>query len=293
MPKRTNPFQKLSSSIMAVFYEPDYSVEESILERNPRTGTIREIDILITERKNPQNRIMIECRDHQRPQDVVWIDGLAGKSKSLGFSKVVAISSSGFTNTAITEAKDRGIELLALVKAEERDWRKWLFALNEIQINLINIELVDVSFGIDSEWTGNLNMEVKLFNVFLVDKRNTERIPLKKWVDEIPNDPEQQKYMDITSKHGKINPIVFTHRCSPDMGFNLDGDNTFIPLVELKVFFNYKVEETKVPLNHMTIGKERILVGDTSIKNTPTKIVIHESTNRIITIMLEQKISPK
>jgi hypothetical protein len=293
MPKRTNPFQKLSTSIMAILHEPEYSVEESILERNPRTGTIREIDILITERKKPQNRIMIECRDHRRPQDVVWIDGLAGKSQSLGFNNVIAVSSSGFTNSAITEAKDRGIELLALTKAEERDWKKWFFALNEIQINLIHIELVNVSFGIDSEWAGSLNKDINLFNVILVDKRNPERIPLKKWVNEIPNDPDQQKYMDSTSKHGKINPIVFTHRCSPAMGFELDGDNTFIPLVELKVFFNFKVEETKVPLNHMTMGMERILVGDTSINNNPTKVVIHESKNREITIMLEQNIPPK
>ena len=98
MPRRTNPFQKLSAEIMAIFYEPDFSVEESVLVSNPRTGVkIREIDIRVTSRADPNNRMIIECRAHKRVQDVQWIDALDGKARSLGFPKTIAVSASGFT----------------------------------------------------------------------------------------------------------------------------------------------------------------------------------------------------
>ena len=119
---------------MKVFYEPDYLVEELILEQNLRTGVIREIDIRVTSLTNPNDRMMIECRNHGRRQDVQWIDALEGKSHSLGFRKTIAVSSSGFTSNALTEAKDRGIVPLHLRAAEETDWRKWLLAINEFGI---------------------------------------------------------------------------------------------------------------------------------------------------------------
>jgi len=289
MPKRTNPFQKLITSILTTFYEPDYKVEESILEINPRTGTIREIDIRISELKNPNNRIMIECRDRSRAQDVIWIDELAGKSQSLGYSKVIGVSSKGFTEKAIIEAKDRGIEVLQLIEAEERDWKQWAFSLNELGLEITTIELVDVGFGIDMEWDGDVPLGKKISEIFLVDKRNSEKIPLNHWVDGLQKDPLQLSFMEKASNHGFKNPIIYTHNCSPDMGLDMGDGYEFIPMVQLKVTLNYKVEFSSVPLDHIKFDDERYLVGETIINNIPTQLVIHESKDRIITILLEDK----
>ncbi len=117
MPRRTNPFQELTASIMATFYEPEYEVVESVLMKNKRTGVIREIDIRIINRQNSQKRILVECRDHKRKQNVQWIDELDGKARSLSFTKVIAVSSSGFSKPALDEASDRGIEALHLKTA--------------------------------------------------------------------------------------------------------------------------------------------------------------------------------
>ena len=78
---------------MAVFYEPEFEVVESVIKVNQRTGAIRELDILITNRQDTNLKILVECRDHKRKQDVQWIDQLDGKARSLGFEKVIAISS--------------------------------------------------------------------------------------------------------------------------------------------------------------------------------------------------------
>jgi hypothetical protein len=289
MPKRTNPFQKLITSILATFYEPDYLVEESILEINPRTGIIREIDIRITELKNPNNRIMIECRDRSRAQDVLWIDELAGKSQSLGYSKVIGVSSKGFTKNALIEAEDRGIEVLQLVEAEERDWKQWAFALKELGLEITTIELVDVGFGIDIEWNGDVPLGKKFSEIFLVDKRNSEQIPLNCWIDELQKNPQQLSFMEIASNHGLKNPIFYTHNCSPEMGLDMGDGYEFIPIVQLKVTFNYKVGFSYVPLDHKKFDDERYLIGETTINNIPTQLVIHESKDRIITILLEDK----
>ncbi len=153
MPRRTNPFQKLSASIMAVFYEPEYEVVESVLEKSQKTGVIRELDIKITNRENPQNRILVECRSHKRTQDVQWIDQLDGKARSLGYSKIIAISSSGFTKTALSEALDRGIEALHLKEAEEVNWQKWRFGLKTFGVQIKFDPVVrKISLGVPQEY---------------------------------------------------------------------------------------------------------------------------------------------
>jgi hypothetical protein len=54
----------------------------------------RQIDITI-ERK--RKLTIVECRKHQSPQDVQWIEELIGRRTSLRANGVMAVSSSGFT----------------------------------------------------------------------------------------------------------------------------------------------------------------------------------------------------
>ena len=62
--------------------------------------------------------IAIECRDHSRPADVQWIEQLFGKYKmDFGVSKVLAVSRSGFTRTAIVKAAHVGIGTITLEEA--------------------------------------------------------------------------------------------------------------------------------------------------------------------------------
>jgi len=58
MPKRTNPFQKLSTSIMKTLYGPQYVIKESVIKRSKETGLPREIDIVIFNNSNPNEKIL-------------------------------------------------------------------------------------------------------------------------------------------------------------------------------------------------------------------------------------------
>ncbi len=293
MPRRTNPFQNLSAAIMVVFYEPDYLVEESVLERNPRTGVIREIDIRITNRKNPKDRILIECRAHGRRQDVQWIDALDGKARSLGFLKIVAVSSSGFTKAAITEAHDRGIDVLHLKQAEEVDWRKWMMAITELGVITEQIVLRSVSFGIDANWPGDDPDLTDLSDVVLIDTRDSTRIPLLSWIGELLNDPEQVAQIRALARNGKLNDLMKKHPCAPGMGFVVRGQEQFVPLAELTIHVDVKISLDSITLKHMDAGGERILTGESPVRGVSTRVVMHEQKDRGLSLLLEQGLPAK
>jgi len=289
MPRRTNPFQELSAAIMAVFYEPQYFVQESVLERNPRTEVVREIDIRVISRSNPEERMLIECRAHTRPQDVQWIDALSGKARSLGFSRVVAVSASGFSKGALLEARDRGIEALHLKEAVEADWRRWLMAITELGVHLEGPVLKSVDFGVDANWGGTLPDSIALSEVVLVDNRDNTRIPLLKRIDGLLNDPQQAAQLQALARSGRVNDLTKKHPCASGMGFIVRGrEAEFIPLVELVVHVDYIVSDDKVPLKHLDLAGERLLVGESPLRGIPTRVVIHEKEKKL-RILLEQR----
>ena len=288
MPQRTNPFQKLCASIMLVFYEPEYQIEESILEKNPRTGVVREIDIRIKNNINPNSNVIIECRNHKRKQDVQWIDEVDGKARSLGYSNVIVISASGFSKGAIDEARDRGIEALHLKKAEEVDWCKWRMAIPELGIRIEGPVLRSIDFGIDAEWQGNDPEIIDISQVVLVDKRDNTKRSLLDWIQILFNDPEQSQQLKTIGKNGTITDLIKKFPCVPEMGFHLIGNDEFIPLVELTVHVDYIVSDDKVPLTHLNLNGKHILTGETLVNGSVTRVVMTES-DKDLTISLEQK----
>ncbi len=280
MPRRTNPFQNLSAAIMTVFYEPEYAVEESVLERHPRTGVVRELDIRITSRSNPKERMLVECRAHQRPQDIQWIDALDGKARSLGFPKTVAISASGFTKAAMLEARDRGIDTLHLRQAEQADWRNWRMPITKLDVSMEGPVLRSLDFGVDATWPGTLPNSIDTSRVILVDTRDDTKIPVLQWVAGLLNDPEQAAELQALARNGNLNDLRKTHPCAPGMGFVVQGcEKEFIPLVELTVHVDYVFSRDSVPLEHLDVGGQRILTGEWQVHGVPTRVIMHEKDN--------------
>jgi len=82
----------------------------------------RQIDIAI---KRNNKLTIVECRKHEAPQDVLWIEELIGRRVSLKADSVIAVSSSGFTAGAVKKASAHGIvlrDLRELTEAEVKDW---------------------------------------------------------------------------------------------------------------------------------------------------------------------------
>jgi hypothetical protein len=151
MPKRTNEFQQVVALICAQLASDGEAVTESNEIRDGVTGDPREVDITIQCTLGGMPSIVaIECRDRKRAQDVEWIDGLIGKYSGTP-AKVVAVSSSGFTELARRKAVEVGIDVINTAEAKDRNWRAWVEDIDSIWVTIegwmvegvINIQLLD------------------------------------------------------------------------------------------------------------------------------------------------------
>jgi hypothetical protein len=105
MPPRTNDFQRLIKRIYAQLSGPGVEITESAMLADTRDGTKREVDVLVVHTSHGHRFVAaIECRAHQRPATVEWIDLLQGKYAGLYVDKVIAVSNSGFRPAAIKRA---------------------------------------------------------------------------------------------------------------------------------------------------------------------------------------------
>ncbi len=274
---------------MATLHAPNYFVEESVLEVNKKTGLPREIDIKVTNKKNSQEKMLIECRDHKRKQDVTWIDELDGKARSLGFSKIVAVSSSGFSKTAEKEAKSRGIETLHLKDAEKKDWRKWLFAINEFGLEIDYEPIVKkVNFVFPNGAKPPPLKKIGLDKIVMVNPKLKGKILLKDALSQIVKDPKTINYIRSHNKSNTIGHYDYKHVFSKGWGIvNRAGE--FFPLLQLIVSLDSKRLSEKVKLKHIRIGGKRVLVGDPKITGPNSKLVLEERPGQLM-IMIEQKI---
>lgn len=86
---------------------------------NPKQ--LRQIDISI---RRDGKLTLIECRIHNKPQDVKWIEELIGRRLSLQADTMIAVSALGFTDTARKKAARYGIFLRDLLKLTDEEVRQ-------------------------------------------------------------------------------------------------------------------------------------------------------------------------
>jgi len=90
------------------------------------TGETRQVDATIRFRAGSTDiLILIECRDRDRSEDVRWVEEMVMKLRGLAASKIILVSSTGFTQPARAKAKPYGVELreLSTINANEiHDW---------------------------------------------------------------------------------------------------------------------------------------------------------------------------
>jgi hypothetical protein len=112
VPRRSNDFQKVIYFVQN-HIAPDVAVRESVMLTDRVTGEEREVDVLMEGNfGGGKIAIAIEVRDQKRKQHVEWVDSVHGKYRDLPVDKVVLVSGSGFTTSALQKAATLGIEAL-------------------------------------------------------------------------------------------------------------------------------------------------------------------------------------
>ena len=124
MPKRSNTFQRLALLVHERLGE-GWKVDESHMFTDLVTREQREVDIVAETIVGTYPIFLsIECRDHSRPADVLWIEGVAKKHEHLPTSKLVLWSRSGFTKAAALKASALKIEAISQAEAVQTDWAR-------------------------------------------------------------------------------------------------------------------------------------------------------------------------
>lgn len=91
------------------------------------TGKLREVDVSIQlPIEHGSKLVTIECRDRADIEDVTWIEQLITKRRNIGAAITIAISSQGFTSTAIQMAANDGILLRGVEEITDEEIESWM-----------------------------------------------------------------------------------------------------------------------------------------------------------------------
>ncbi|MGJ5008522.1 restriction endonuclease [Bradyrhizobium oligotrophicum] len=104
---------------------------------------LRQVDITID---RDGTIVHAECRLHQAPQDVQWIEELIGRRVSLGADVMIAVSSSGFTTGAVRKAAAHNIHLRTLSELTDDEITLWA---NTAKAWLVFYEFTDCRLRIE------------------------------------------------------------------------------------------------------------------------------------------------
>jgi hypothetical protein len=105
MPRQGREFELLIERIEKMALSSDAKILSPGYLEDKITGESREIDILIEDKVGTSPiRIIIECRDRNSVEDVIWVEQVHAKLKDVQANKAILVSSNKFTEPAIRKA---------------------------------------------------------------------------------------------------------------------------------------------------------------------------------------------
>jgi restriction endonuclease len=119
-------FEALVTTIQSSL-SPDAEVISNVKLPGKLSGIDRQIDILI--RKNIGQfpmLIVLDCKDYGHSIDVKGVEEFIGLVKDVAANKGAMVAAKGYSETAKTLARNRGIDLYTLVDAEHHDWMTYI-----------------------------------------------------------------------------------------------------------------------------------------------------------------------
>lgn len=129
----------------------EFSITTNDKVFNDAGTPIAEFDIVITGKIGSTNfKWLIECRDRQSqgPASGEWIEQLVGRRDRFNFDKIIAVSTTGFSEGAATYAKDKGIETREIKEADLSQISDW-FKVQELVLTRSNSLLESAEIMID------------------------------------------------------------------------------------------------------------------------------------------------
>ena len=128
------------------------------------TGQQREVDASIRFRVGTVDILVtVECRRRERTEDVRWIEELVAKRADIGAAKTIAVSSSGYSQSAKDKAQHFGIELRTLSEVVDVNIGDWFLPPGGLMSVWREIEDVKCTVLCSDEQLLDLTAETPLF----------------------------------------------------------------------------------------------------------------------------------
>lgn len=183
-----------------------------------KEGSLREVDASIRYKIGTTNiLITVECRKRSRKAGVEWIEQLATKRMKIGAAKTIAISSKGFTKSAVESAEKIGIEVRTLSQVTLQDIEKWFLPTGVVHVCRLfeNIRGFVVFFEMDGK--------PSKYGYHLNQKNTEEKVFYNDW---------------LASPHALMDYLPILEQTHPKLFEEIPLDGTKIEL-ELPIYWEY------------------------------------------------------
>lgn len=286
MPKRSNKFQKLIYAIHKQL-SAEAIVTESKLLVDRVTKVKREVDVVIEITTGDlQITIGIEVVAHNRPKGLEWLNKMWGKHKNLPTDKLVLVSKTGFTRTAIDEGEMLGIELMTLDEAIVADWTLIVNKLKEIFLARCYFTPTECRAVLEEKYQQPDDPVVDP-DLILYNSQDQPQGTLLEIIEQVLKQPSILE--NIYNREDRMNVSSFQIRSQvPEGSYLLDSANTPRKVEALKVKGSCKFLIDPVSLEHHTYGKSQIAFGEASISEGEVLLSVVERDDGKMTFELTQ-----
>jgi hypothetical protein len=131
MSKHTPAWRKLESLVADM---ENYLSAKGVQVKSPdhieckRTGVMRQVDVSLRYKGvgSADILIVVECRHRRKPAGIEWIQYLAAIREDLHAARIIAVSTSGYTKSAIAMARSRNVDLRTVRDISHEIMDKWI-----------------------------------------------------------------------------------------------------------------------------------------------------------------------
>jgi hypothetical protein len=263
---RKGRFLEILAGRLHEFLEPEGIIIESpkVFYRDGKK--IGEIDVALRgDFKSSKVFVGIECRDRPSdgPQGREWIREIRGKQIDLGIDKMIAISSTGFTEPATRLANSWGIDLLTIEDIDEVDLQDWFKSLDLIWTEFSP----EIAGGVHLTTIPRIPMKPCRGPLFLESKVTNKLVPLEKYIQ-----PEVDKLVvSLQEKPGVAQEIVTKLKINGPIDGVIGGRRFKIAGVTVPIRVRCEVVRIKALTNVCRRLSDHRIIALTGVSRIKTK----------------------
>lgn len=253
MPRKGRDLEKLIATLENLLGDTNIEVKSPDYIVGVISGSRREVDVSLRAKVGSSDvLIILETRDRTEIDDVRWIEQLATKREDVLASKVVAVSSAGFTEGAKNIAQRLGIELRAINELTLDAIAEW-FRVSEFRVFERKGILLNAEVRVDAEFFEALGNKVKDINVnspiLIHTPSGKEQSILQAWKDAVHQSP--QMFEELEPNAEAIRRTIIVNYPNPDTRYRISTDVGDAPVKEIVFDVKLSIVLTAYPISEI------------------------------------------